>query len=273
MNKPIFNKDFPVVMGIINLTPDSFYPGSRHKNDTRLLQKVEKMLDDGAGIIDIGAMSSRPGAPLIDTATELERLIPALENIAGHFPQAIVSVDTFRAEVAKQALDKGAHIINDISAAELDPDIVKVVASYRATYIYMHMKGTPETMQDNPQYGNVVDEVLKYLADKKAYLESAGINNLIADPGFGFGKTLDHNYQILNNLKKFKELGIPILAGISRKSMIYKLLGTTPEESLNGTTVLNTIALLNGADILRVHDVKEAREAVILVNKTMKSMP
>jgi dihydropteroate synthase len=262
----------PKVMGILNLTPDSFYqpdwkdPGKLPDNK-QVLSQVEQMLAEGADFIDLGAYSSRPKAEDISTEEEINRLIPVLRLIVKEFPEAIISADTFRAEIAKAAVNEGAKLINDISAGELDKTMFKVVAGLKVPYILMHMKGTPQTMADHAQYKDVIAEVLVYLQEKVSRLTDLGINDLIIDPGFGFAKTRDHNYTLLTGLDQFTVIGVPVLAGLSRKSMIYKLLDSTAEDALNGTTVANTIALMKGASILRVHDVKPAVEAIKIVNR------
>ena len=257
--------DTPKVMGILNVTPDSFFDGGMYKDATSILSKIEKMLTDGATFVDIGAYSSRPNAPKVSLEEEKQRLLPILELIFKEFPNTILSVDTFRSEVAKAAIDIGAAIVNDISAGNLDADMMKVVGELGVPYIMMHMQGMPETMQQNPSYNDVVKDILHELSEKVAVARSYKINDLIIDPGFGFGKTIANNYSILKNLRLFETLDCPVLAGVSRKSMIYKVLETSPQEALNGTSVLHTIALQNGASILRVHDVKEAVECVKLV--------
>ncbi|PTX59431.1 dihydropteroate synthase [Kordia periserrulae] len=257
--------DTPKVMGILNVTPDSFYDGGMYKDASSILTQVEKMLTDGATFIDVGAYSSRPNAPEVSTKEEKQRLLPILELILTKFPQTILSVDTFRSEVAREAINIGAAIINDISAGNLDANMMQTVGELGVPYSMMHMQGTPKTMQQNPNYENVVNDILKELSEKVALARTHKINDLIVDPGFGFGKTIAHNYTILQLLQLFESLDCPVLVGVSRKSMIYKVLETTPQEALNGTTVLNTIALQNGASILRVHDVKEAVECVKLV--------
>lgn len=257
----------PKVMGILNVTPDSFYDGSRFNILEDAILQVGKMVNDGASIIDIGAMSSRPGSDFVDEAEEIRRLSPVLKKVRKEFPDIFISVDTFRSGIAEIVLSEGADMINDISAGELDKGILDVVAKYDVPYVFMHMKGIPKNMQDNPEYNNVVGDVLKYLFVKTRKIKASGISQLIADPGFGFGKTLDDNYRLLKSLDVFKILEVPILAGISRKSMLYKFLNTSPKESLNSTTIANVIALQNGAKILRVHDVKEALEAIKILGK------
>jgi dihydropteroate synthase len=256
--------DQPKVMGILNATPDSFFEGSRFANDDKLLHHVGQMVRDGADIIDVGGQSTRPGSEKIAADEELKRVIPIISNISKHFPDLFISVDTFYAGVAKEAVAAGASIVNDISAGSLDEAMIDTVASLQVPYVLMHMKGTPQTMHVNPEYANVTREVLDFLTGKMAELNKKGINDVIIDPGFGFGKTIRHNFTLLKGLSLFKILERPILVGISRKSTISKTLGVTAEESLNGTTVLNTIGLMNGALLLRVHDVKPAKEAVRL---------
>lgn len=262
--------DSPIVMGILNFTPDSFFDGNKYNHFDRALARVEIMLSEGAKIIDVGGMSSRPGSDFVTIDEEQNRVIPILKQIRNLYPDIIISLDTFRAEIAKIGLEEGVDIINDISAGELDSDILDVVSKYKVPYIFMHMKGIPKNMQDNPLYDNVVGDVLQFMFRKVRKFRSLGIENLIGDPGFGFGKTIDDNYNLLNNLDVFKILEIPILAGISRKSMLYKYLETTPEQSLNATTAMHVIALQKGAKILRVHDVNEAVEVVKLTDKLLK---
>ena len=258
--------DTPKVMGILNITPDSFYAQSR-TTPTEVLRKAEQMLEEGATFVDIGGYSSRPNAQEVSPQEELQRVVPVVEALVKHFPDIRISVDTFRAEVARQSLEAGACIINDISAGQIDPAIWEVVAHYQVPYIAMHMRGTPQTMQTYTEYDKLTKDILYYFSEVKDKARQLRINDLIIDPGFGFSKTLAQNYELMQQLALFKALECPILVGISRKSMIYKLLDTTPEEALNGTTVLNTFALLHGADILRVHDVKEAMECVRIVRE------
>jgi dihydropteroate synthase len=257
----------PWVMGILNTTPDSFYDGGKHNDLFNALKKCEEMLYDSAKIIDIGGQSSKPGAESISIEEELKRTIPLIEAIMKRFPNAILSIDTFQSKVAEYALMAGASIVNDISAGDDDANMIEVVKNHQAVYIAMHKKGLPQNMQLNPQYQNVCQEVFSYLFAKKKVLGDNGIRDIILDVGFGFGKTIQHNYQLLNNLTYFRELDCPILVGLSRKSMIYKVLKTDAKNALNGTSVLNTIALMQGAHILRVHDVKEALETIELVNE------
>lgn len=257
----------PRVMGILNLTPDSFFDGGRHHTTDAAMRQTELMLSEGADLIDIGAYSSRPNAEDISPAEELSRLLPALRQIRKEFPEAVLSVDTFRAEVARAAVGEGAQIINDISAGTLDPAMFKTAAELRVPYVLMHMRGTPQTMQQHTQYEHVLNEVLDYFISKVQHLVALGMVDIIIDPGFGFAKTTDQNFELLNKLEIFRMLGFPVLAGVSRKGMIWKTLGISPQDALNGTTVINTIALMKGAKILRVHDVKAAREAVELVSR------
>ena len=256
----------PVVMGIINNTSDSFYDGGKYKSDKEILSHIEKMLSEGAAIIDIGAVSTRPGATPIDEKEEIAKLLPLIRASIKEFPEIILSVDTFHSGVAKAVVEAGAHIINDVSGGNMDDKMFETVAELKAPYIIMHMQGTPATMQKNPHYENVMNDLRKFFLDKINDLKAYGVNDIIIDPGFGFGKTVEHNYEILNNLEYFKAFDMPLMVGVSRKSMINHVLNTKPEEALNGTTVANTIALLKGADILRVHDVKEAIEVVKIVN-------
>lgn len=262
----------PLVMGILNVTPDSFYAGSRTPAPEQIEARVRQIVDEGADIIDIGAYSSRSQADDIAPDEEMRRLASGLEIIRKLYPQAHVSVDTFRADVASRCVrEYGVQMVNDISGGELDPRMFETVAELKVPYILMHMKGTPQTMMQQTHYDHLIAEMLYYFAERIARLESLGVNDIIIDPGFGFSKTLDDNYRLMNRLDEFARMGRPLLVGISRKSMIYKLLGTSPDESLNGTSVLNTLALLGGAHILRVHDVKEAVETVKIVSKTLQS--
>ena len=258
--------DKPLVMGIINITPDSFYEGSRQQSGESVLTLATKMLAEGADIIDVGGQSTRPGSERISAKEELQRVLPAVEIILKNFPDTIISVDTYQSEVAVELINAGASIINDISAGNLDSNMIPTVAKLQVPYICMHMKGTPQNMQEHADYENVTREVLDFFIQKIDECRSAGINDVIIDPGFGFGKTVSHNFTLLKELSAFKMLERPILAGLSRKSTIYKILGITAEEALNGSTVLHTLALQNGAHILRVHDVKEAKEVITLLN-------
>ncbi len=252
----------PKVMGILNLTPDSFYDGGKNSDEKKVLNQVEKMLSEGAAFIDLGGYSSRPGAKHITENEEENRVLPALKAILKHFPEALISVDTFRSGLAAKTINLGACMINDISAGNLDKDMFRTVAALQVPYVAMHMPGTPETMQKMTHYDNLVTDLVYFFSKKISELRELHINDIIIDVGFGFGKTLEQNYSLLRKLEVFQMLGVPILTGISRKSMVYKIIGTDPEQALNGTTVANTIALLKGSNILRVHDVKEAVEAV-----------
>lgn len=254
----------PLVMGIINTTPDSFYGGSRHQTVDTALRQAEQMLKEGAAILDIGGQSTRPGSEKLTAEDELKRVIAPLEAIHRHFPEAFISIDTYYADVASQAVAAGAVIVNDISAGTIDPGMINTVAGLKVPYVLMHMPGTPQTMQELAQYDNVTLEVLDFMIKKIDLLRQAGIADIIVDPGFGFGKTIAHNFELLRHLSAFAMLDCPLLLGISRKATIYKTLGITAEESLNGTTVLHTIGLMKGASILRVHDVMEAVESVKL---------
>ncbi len=256
----------PLVMGIVNATPDSFYTAKATPAIREAILLAEKMIMEGADIIDIGGQSTRPGSERIGAPEESERVVPPIEELVAKHPGVIISVDTYHHRVAEAAVAAGASIVNDISSGDMDPAMIPLVAGLNVPYICMHMQGTPENMHKNPQYEDVVKEVLDYFISKAATCKTAGIKDLIIDPGFGFGKTITHNLTLLKSLKVFSILDLPILAGISRKGTIYKTLGITADEALNGTTVLNTIALLNGASLLRVHDVKEAKEAIKLVS-------
>lgn len=261
----------PQVMGILNVTPDSFYAGSRAETEKDIIARIHQITTEGAAIIDIGAYSSRPGAEDVSIGEEMSRLRTGLELVRKYQPNAVVSVDTFRSDVAKMCVEEyGADIINDISAGQMDEQMFTTIARLGIPIIIMHMKGTPQDMQVLPHYNHLLKEVFYYFSEKIQKLRDLGAKDIIIDPGFGFGKTLEHNYQLMNHLEEFSLFEVPLLVGISRKSMIYKLLDTSPEEALNGTTVLNTIALLKGAHILRVHDVKAATEAIKMVTK-MKS--
>jgi len=257
----------PAVMAILNLTPDSFYANSRISTIDEALKATENFLNEGAKFIDIGAYSSRPGAADITIDEELKRLIPIVEAITKEFPDALISIDTFRAKVAEETISAGAHLINDISAGNLDEQMFETVAKLQVPYVMMHMKGTPQNMQENPTYHNIVEEVSTYFSEKLAILNKKGVKDIIIDPGFGFAKTISHNYELLQQMEQLNSFELPILVGFSRKSMVTKVLNNKSVDALNGTTVLNTSALLKGAKILRVHDVKEAMECVKLVNR------
>ncbi|MFD0862277.1 dihydropteroate synthase [Sungkyunkwania multivorans] len=254
----------PKIMGILNITPDSFYDGGKYIKDREILLQVEEMLREGATFIDIGAYSSRPGAEHVCEEEEINRILPAVTSVLERFPEALLSIDTFRSKVAKECIEAGAAIVNDISAGNMDTDMFQTVADLKAPYVMMHMKGTPQTMQKDPTYDDISKEMMHYFSKKINEAKSLGIKDIIIDPGFGFGKTIEHNYEVLSKLALFKNLEMPILVGVSRKSMIYKILNSSPSEALNGTTVVNTIALTKGANILRVHDVKEAMECIKL---------
>ncbi|MBW6500112.1 MAG: dihydropteroate synthase [Bacteroidales bacterium] len=259
-------------MGIINVTPDSFYRGSRFTNDAGIINAASKMIEEGADIIDVGGYSSRPGAAHISETEEKKRVLGAIRLIARERPDAVISVDTFRADIAREAVGEcGAHMINDISGGESDSRMFDVVGDLNVPYVMMHMKGNPRTMQVNPVYTDVVAEILTWFGKRIFRLRSAGVKDIILDPGFGFGKSIDHNFGILRSLSDFSITGLPLMVGLSRKSMIWKTLGITSDESLNGTTVLNSVALLNGADILRVHDVREAVQAIRLTARLGKN--
>ena len=273
VNGRLMDLSEPQVMGILNVTPDSFYAGSRAETEQDIIRRLHQIMDEGASIVDIGGYSSRPGAQEVSAEEEMERLRMGLKLIRKHRPDAVVSVDTFRADVAKMCAEEyGVAIINDISAGQMDDNMFPTIARLGIPYIIMHMKGTPQTMQVNPQYDHFLKEVFYYFSEKVQRLRDLGVKDIIIDPGFGFsfGKTLEHNYELMNHLEEFSLFELPLLVGVSRKSMIYKLLDITPQEALNGTTALNTVALLKGANILRVHDVKEAVETVRIVGK-MKS--
>jgi dihydropteroate synthase len=262
----LLDLSIPKVMGVLNITPDSFYKGSRVTDEKEIIGIAGGMLKDGADILDIGGYSSRPGAADVSPEEERKRVINAIRLINSEFPDAILSIDTFRSEIAYEAVTSfGVSIINDISGGEADVNMFSIVQSLDVPYIMMHMQGKPENMQDNPVYDDVVADILKWFGDRIGKLQSAGVKDIIIDPGFGFGKTINHNFELLNRLGDFIVAGLPLLVGVSRKSMIWKTLGVIPEDALNGTTVLNTVALLKGADILRVHDVQEAVQAVKLV--------
>jgi dihydropteroate synthase len=268
----LLDLEIPRVMGILNITPDSFFAGSRYNSDEEILSAAARMLEDGADILDVGGYSSRPGAKNITIEEESTRVLKAIKLISREFPEAIISVDTFRADIAREAvLGCGAHIINDISGGDADSKMFLTVEKLNVPYILMHMKGKPSTMQKNTVYDDVVADILKWFSERIFKLKTAGLKDIIIDPGFGFGKTIDHNFELLSRLGDFSITGLPVLVGISRKSMIWKTLDITPDRALNGTTALNAIALFNGADILRVHDVKEAVQTVMLIKEIKKS--
>lgn len=262
----------PVVMGILNVTPDSFYDGGRYTSELKIIERIHEIVEQGAGIIDVGAYSTRPGAEFVDEREELSRLSFAVELVRKYYPHLPVSIDTFRANVAREIRHcLGDVIVNDISGGTMDEKMFETVAEMNVPYILMHIQGTPRDMQVNPHYEDVVGEVRQFLAERIAHLNALGFNKIIIDQGFGFGKTLEHNYRLMERIGDFLTLDYPLLVGISRKTMIWKLLGCTPKEALNGTTVLNTIALLKGAHILRVHDVREAVEAVKIVEELKRN--
>ena len=266
VNGSLLDLSVPCVMGILNITPDSFYAGSRMQTEAEITARAQQILDEGAGIIDIGAYSSRPNAENVSPHEEMGRLRMGLEILRKTQPGAVISVDTFRADVARMCVGEyGVAIINDIAAGEMDADMFRTVAELNVPYIMMHMQGTPQNMQQHPHYDNLLKEVFLYFAQKVQQLRDMGMKDIILDPGFGFGKTVEHNYELLAHLEEFRIFELPLLVGVSRKSMIYRLLGNTPQDALNGTTVLDTICLLKGADILRVHDVREAVETVKIV--------
>ena len=272
VNGSLLDLSGPCVMGILNITPDSFYAGSRMQTEAEIAARAQQILDEGAGIIDIGAYSSRSNAENVSPREEMERLRMGLEILRKTHPGAVISVDTFRADVARMCVEEyGVAIINDIAAGEMDGDMFRTVVELNVPYIMMHMQGTPQNMQQHPHYDNLLKEVFLYFAQKVQQLRDLGMKDIILDPGFGFGKTVEHNYELLAHLEEFRVFELPLLVGISRKSMIYRLLANTPQDALNGTTVLDTICLLKGADILRVHDVREAVETVKIVEAMRKN--
>ena len=259
----------PRIMGILNVTPDSFYDGNRYTSETDILKQVEKMLTDGAAFIDVGGYSTRPGADEISADEEKNRVLKAVKNISREFPDAFISVDTFRSEVVRAAIGEGAHLVNDVSGGSLDEAMFKTVAELKVPYILMHMRGTPQTMNKLVVYENLLKDIMDFFHEKIFTLQQLGVKDIIVDPGFGFAKTVEQNFELLSKIDHFNILGKPILAGLSRKSMIWRTLGITPEEALIGTTSLNTVALLKGASLLRVHDVKQAAEAIQLIEKIL----
>ncbi len=254
----------PKIMGILNLSKDSFYDGGKYSSKDKALKQTEKMLNEGADIIDIGAFTSKPGSKLFSAEKEKQILFPILEILINNFPEKLFSIDTFRSEIAKNSIEIGASIINDISGGKFDKNMFEIIAKHKVPYVMMHMKGTPKTMQLNPKYKNVVIDVLNFFVKQIKIAQNIGVTDIIIDPGFGFGKSLNHNFDLLKGLNLFKKINYPILIGLSRKSMIYNILNGNPNQSLNGTTILNTFALINGANIIRVHDVKEAKECITL---------
>ena len=266
-NGKLIDLSTPKVMGILNVTPNSFYDGGKHKEINSIIHQVDKMLSEGADFIDIGAYSSKPSAEFVSEEEEIKRLVPIVKSLVETFPNIVLSVDTFRAQVAKASVENGVAMVNDISAGLLDDKMLETVAELKVPYIMMHMRGNPQTMQSLTDYNDIVKEMIFYFSERIQKARSFGISDIVIDPGFGFAKTLEQNYEVLHKMELFSMLELPILAGISRKSMIYKVLENSPQEALNGTSVLNTIALQKGAKILRVHDVKEAVECIKLVSK------
>ena len=268
LNGQLIDLSNPIVMGILNVSPDSFYDGGQYVTEDAILKRAEQMLEEGATIIDIGAISTRPGAGIMSTKEELTRLLPAVTAVRKRFPDSHISIDTFRSWVALRVIDEcGDCMVNDISGGDFDQHMFDTVGKLGIPYILMHIQGTPQTMQDDPQYEDIIKDISKYFSEKVRKLTKAGVKDVIIDPGFGFGKTLDHNYDLLNRLDSFKVFQLPVLVGVSRKSMVHKVLDITAEESLSGTVTANTLALIGGADILRVHDVKDATESVKLFTK------
>ncbi|QZK90176.1 dihydropteroate synthase [Flavobacterium sp. CHNK8] len=257
----------PKVMGVLNVTPNSFFDGGKYKHESDILSQVEKMRIEGATFIDIGAYSSKPNAEFVSEKEEISRIVPVVDLVLKHFPDAILSIDSFRSEVARATLESGAALINDIAAGNLDTKMLETIAKYNVPYIMMHMRGNPQTMQSLTDYDDIVKEIIFYFSEKVAQARVLGINDIIVDPGFGFAKTTTQNFEVFSKLELFSSLNVPVLVGVSRKSMIYKTLNITAQDALNGTTVMNTLALAKGAKILRVHDVKEAMECVTLYNK------
>lgn len=273
VNGRLLDLSTPQVMGILNVTPDSFYAGSRMQTETQIATRVEQMLEEGADMIDIGAYSSRPGAADISVQEEMDRLRAGLSIVRRMHPDAIVSVDTFRAAVARMCVEEyGVAIVNDISGGEMDKDMFPIVARLGVPYVLMHMQGTPQNMQQQPRYDSLLEDIFRYFARKVQQLRDLGAKDIVLDPGFGFGKTLEHNYELLAHLEDFRIFGLPLLVGVSRKSMVYNLLGTTPAEALNGTTAVNTVCLMKGTDILRVHDVRQAVEAIKIITKMKETV-
>tara|TARA_B100000524_G_scaffold81320_1_gene37245 strand:- start:64 stop:888 length:825 start_codon:yes stop_codon:yes gene_type:complete len=266
INGKLLDFSVPKVMGILNITPDSFYDGGKYNSESKIINQLEKMIFSGADIIDVGGYSSRPGAHKISIDEELNRVIPVIKLISKKFPKIIISIDTFRSLVAKKAIDCGAHIINDISGGNLDINMFKTVSKLNVPYILMHMRGNPSNMMSKTHYKSISKELIEYFKVRISMAKSEGINDIIIDPGFGFSKTIEQNYELMNNLHKLKIFKIPIMVGVSRKSMVYKTLNISPEMALNGSTILHTISILNGANILRVHDVLEAVECVKIMS-------
>lgn len=268
LNGKILDLSHPIVMGILNVTPDSFFDGGKYKTEKKVLKRAEDILEQGGSIIDIGALTTQPGSDAISTKEEIDRLLPAVKAVKKNFPDAFISIDTYRSWVALKVIeDCGPFMINDVSGGNFDPHMFDTVGKLGVPYVLMHMQGTPLKMQENPEYEDIIREISLFFTERVKQLTKAGVKDVIIDPGFGFGKTLEHNYELLNRLDSFKVFQLPLLVGVSRKSMIYKLLKSNPEEALNGTSVVNTLALMGGTDILRVHDVKEAVEAVRIFEK------
>lgn len=268
LNGKILDLSHPIVMGILNVTPDSFFDGGKYKTEKKVLKRAEDILEQGGSIIDIGALTTQPGSDAISTKEEIDRLLPAVKAVKKNFPDAFISIDTYRSWVALKVIeDCGPCMVNDVSGGNFDPHMFDTVGKLGVPYVLMHMQGTPLKMQENPEYEDIIREISLFFTERVKQLTKAGVKDVIIDPGFGFGKTLEHNYELLNRLDSFKVFQLPLMIGVSRKSMIYKLLKSNPEEALNGTSVVNTLALMGGADILRVHDVKEAVEAVRIFEK------
>ncbi len=267
LNGRLIDLSKPVVMGILNVTPDSFFDGGKYKTEKKVLKRAEEILEQGGTVIDIGAVSTQPGSEGISTKEEIDRLLPAVKAVKKAFPDAFVSIDTYRSWVALKVIeDCGSCMVNDVSGGNFDPHMFDTIGKLGVPYVLMHMQGTPIKMQENPEYEDIIRDISMFFTDQVKKLTKAGVKDVIIDPGFGFGKNMEHNYELLNRLDSFKVFQLPLLVGVSRKSMIYKLLATKPEEALNGTSVVNTLALMGGADILRVHDVREAVEAVRILN-------
>jgi dihydropteroate synthase len=267
LNGRILDLSHPIVMGILNVTPDSFFDGGKYKTEKKVLKRAEDILEQGGSVIDIGALSTQPGSEAISTKEEIDRLLPAVKAVRKTFPEAFISIDTYRSWVALKVIeDCGPCMVNDVSGGDFDTHMFDTIGKLGVPYILMHMQGTPLKMQENPEYEDIIRDISFFFTDRVKRLTKAGVKDVIIDPGFGFGKTLEHNYELLNRLDSFKVFQLPLLIGVSRKSMIYKLLKSNPEEALNGTSVVNTLALMGGADILRVHDVKEATEAIRIFN-------
>lgn len=268
LNGKILDLSHPIVMGILNVTPDSFFDGGKYKTEKKVLKRAEDILEQGGSVIDIGALSTQPGADAISTKEEIDRLLPAVKAVKKNFPNAFVSIDTYRSWVALKVIeDCGPCMVNDVSGGNFDPHMFDTVGKLGVPYVLMHMQGTPLKMQENPEYEDIIRDISLFFTERVKQLTKAGVKDVIIDPGFGFGKTLEHNYELLNRLDSFKVFQLPLMVGVSRKSMIHKLLESNPEEALNGTSVVNTLALMGGTDILRVHDVKEAVEAVRIFEK------